>query len=73
MTTAWEQIGVRTVLDIGETKAACQRAAEGDSNDSEFEALNDYIDVLEGALHRLGIHIHDNGAVSPTGEGVVHT
>lgn len=73
MTAAWEQIGVDTVLAIVSAKGDTIEAREGNSNDEEFEALNNYIDVLESALDTLGIHIHENGAVSPTSEGVVHT
>lgn len=64
MSTAWERIGVLAVLDIGQAKAECKVAAEGDSNDGEIDALNNYIDVLESALETLGIKVHENGAVS---------
>lgn len=64
MSTGWEDIGVLTVLEIGKTKAATIEAREGDSNDEELDALNEYIEVLEGALDKLGVKIHDNGAVT---------
>lgn len=65
MSTAWEEIRVRTVLDLSEAKAKVLKTQHEDSNDAEQEALYGYVDVLERALLELGIEIHDNGAVSP--------
>jgi hypothetical protein len=64
--SAWEDIGVQAVLDIGDAKA-CYMAT--DTNDDEHTAAIEYIAVLESALETLGIKIHETGAVSPTNEG----
>lgn len=68
--SAWELIGVQAVLDICQTKGMYMAA---DTNDDEHAAAVEYIAVLEAALETLGIKIHDNGAVGPTTEGIVHT
>lgn len=64
--SAWERVGIDSVLALGEGKVAYMAA---DTNDDEHTAAITYIAALEATLATLGIKIHDNGAVSPTDEG----
>lgn len=64
--SAWEDIDVRQVLALSEAKHDTIVAANGDSNDTEFDALNNYIDLLEEALNFLGLNIDEHGMITPS-------